>query len=153
MKLLTLIIINCVALFSHGFSALVSHVTDGDTIKIEYENKQIIVRLAGIDTPEIKQPFGTESKEALIDKVINKEVVIEGEKKDRYGRLIADIKVNDRWINRELVEEGFAWHYKKYSKDTQLAEAELSARELNRGLWKDENPIPPWEYRKLKKVL
>jgi len=48
------------------------------------------------------------------------------------------------------VREGFAWHYKKYSSDTALANAEIQAKKEGRGLWKDQSPIPPWEWRKLK---
>ena len=93
---------------SYGFNAFVTHISDGDTIKIEYENKTIKVRLAGIDTPELKQEFGLEAKKALEEKVLNKTVYIDGDKKDRYGRLITDLKIGSRWINKELVEEGYA---------------------------------------------
>ncbi len=136
---------------SYGFNAFVTHISDGDTIKIEYQNKTIKVRLAGIDTPELKQEFGQESKKALEEKVLNKWVFIVGEEKDRYGRLIADIKIGSRWVNKELVEEGYAWHYKQYSKDRELAESELNAKKEAKGLWTADNPIPPWEYRRIKK--
>lgn len=135
-----------------GFPAKVTRVVDGDSIIIIAEDSSVIkVRLTGIDTPELKQEFGTESKKALEDKVLNKMVYIDGDKKDRYGRLIANIKIGSRWINKELIEEGYAWHYKQYSKDQELTEAELHAKKLAIGLWTSDNPIPPWEYRKLKK--
>jgi micrococcal nuclease len=53
-----------------------------------------------------------------------------------------------RWINEELVGEGFAWHFKRYSNDKTLAEAEIEARNAKRGLWQDAHPTPPWEYRR-----
>ena len=143
-----LLILFGISLSSSAFEAIVTAVTDGDTVKIEYQNKTIKVRLAGIDTPELKQEFGTESKRALEDKVLNKMVYIDGEKEDRYGRLIADLRIGSRWINIELIEEGYAWHYKQYSKNTDLAKAESSAKKEAKGLWVSHNPIPPWEYRR-----
>ena len=147
MKNILLILLG-ISLKSSAFEAIVTAVTDGDTIKIEYQNKTIKVRLAGIDTPELKQEFGPESKKTLEDKVLNKTVYIDGDKKDRYGRLIADLKIGSRWINKELVEEGYAWHYKQYSKDQVLAVAESNAKKEAKGLWISHNPMPPWEYRR-----
>ena len=150
MKNILLLILG-ISLSSYGFKAIVTNVTDGDTIKIEHQNKQIKVRLAGIDTPELKQAFGLESKKALEQKVLNKIVFVDGEKEDRYGRLIADIKIGSRWINKELVEEGFAWHYKQYSKDQVLATAESSAKKNGLGIWKDDKAIAPWIFRYINK--
>ncbi len=130
---------------------VVTNVIDGDTIKIEYQNKTLKVRLAGIDTPELKQEFGLEAKKALEEKVLNKKVYIDGYKKDRYGRLIADLRIGPRWINKELVDEGYAWHYKQYSKNQELTESESNAKKEAKGLWISHNPIPPWEYRRIKK--
>ena len=83
--------------------------------------------------------------------ILNKAVSIEGNEIDSYGRQLADVKIGDRWINRELVEEGLAWHYKYYSDDKQLADAEMEAKKELRGLWNTDQPIPPWEYRKTTK--
>ena len=149
MKNILLILLG-ISLTSSAFQAKVTAVTDGDTVKIEYENKIIKVRLAGIDTPELKQEFGLEAKKALEERVLNKKVYIDGDKKDRYGRLIADIKIGSRWVNKELVEEGYAWHYKQYSKDPELVESESNAKKEAKGLWISHNPVPPWEYRKIK---
>ena len=143
-----LLILLGISLTSSAFEAIVTAVTDGDTVKIEYQNKTIKVRLAGIDTPELTQEFGLEAKKALEEKVLKKKVYIDGDKKDRYGRLIADLKIGSRWINKELVEEGYAWHYKQYSKNSDLAKAESSAKKEAKGLWAYHNPIPPWEYRR-----
>ncbi len=68
--------------------------------------------------------------------------------KDRYGRTLGDIYLGERWINLEMVSEGYAWHYKAYSKDKKLAAAEVVARKGKKGLWADSDPVPPWEYRK-----
>ena len=70
-------------------------------------------------------------------------------KKDRNKRLIAEIILkNGKNINKELVKNGLAWHFKKYSKDNSYDTLEKQARKLKLGLWKDKNPIAPWDWRK-----
>ena len=65
---------------------------------------------------------------------------------DRYGRIVGRVYVDGLDVNRELVAQGFAWVYRKYSKDAELLELEAEARENGLGLWADPNPIPPWEW-------
>ena len=124
-------------------------ISDGDTLTIlTVDNQQIKVRLSGIDTPEKSQAFGMKAKQALSSKVFGKTVEVKSSGKDRYGRTIGDIYLGERWINLEMVQEGWAWHYKSYSKDKRLAEAEVNARRALRGLWVESSPVPPWEYRR-----
>ncbi|MBK9318395.1 MAG: thermonuclease family protein [Bacteroidetes bacterium] len=67
---------------------------------------------------------------------------------DRYGRAIAESFLNDTInLSYQMVKAGFAWQYKKYSKDQKLAELETMARKNRLGLWADENHTPPWELR------
>jgi hypothetical protein len=106
-----------------------------------------VARFSGIDTPERKQAFGTQAKQALSSKVFSKTIRVQDNGKDRYGRTLGDIYLGDRWINLEMVSEGYAWHYKAYSKDKRLADAEVAARGAERGLWADSTPVPPWEFR------
>lgn len=144
-----------VALFiffsSKAQEVIVSEVTDGDTIRVYLDTKLRSIRLKGIDAPELNQTYGDKSTQALVSKILNQRVTIEGNEFDSYGRQLADVKIGDRWINRELVEEGYAWHYKYYSDDKQLADAEMEAKKELRGLWNTDQPIPPWEYRKATK--
>ena len=79
---------------------------------------------------------------------MNKEVVVKWKEKDRYGRVIGEIYLGDRYVNLEMVQDGLAWHYKQYSKSKELAAAEDEARKAKKGLWVDKEPEPPWEYRK-----
>ena len=132
-----------------AFEGKVISIADGDTLTVLTATKQQIkVRLAGIDTPEKSQAFGMKAKQALSQKVFGKTVEVKSSGKDRYGRTIGNIHLGKRWINLEIVEEGWAWHYKAYSKDRQLAQAEVNARRAMRGLWVDSNPVPPWEFRR-----
>lgn len=124
-------------------------VTDGDTITVlDTDEVQHKIRLEGIDSPESKQAFGTKAKEALGDKVFGKEVLIRWEERDRYKRILGSVYLGERNINLEMVRDGFAWHFKQYSKSKELADTEVEARESHRGLWADKAPVPPWEFRK-----
>ena len=139
--------------FAESFSGKVVSVADGDTItvlRVQGDTKTPVkIRLAGIDTPEKSQDYGNKAKQALSSKVYGKTVTVTFETKDRYGRTIGDIHLNGVWINLQMVSEGWAWHYKQYSKDKQLAAAEIASRNTRKGLWADQNkPVPPWEYRR-----
>ncbi|MBW8363349.1 MAG: thermonuclease family protein [Rhizobium sp.] len=134
-------------------------VTDGDTVTVLDEQKQQHkVRLAGIDAPEKKQPFGQRSKEALSDAVFGKTVSVEWNKLDRYGRIIGKIVVDARDVNLSQVEVGLAWWYQQYSAEQSVGDRQLyalteeNARRERLGLWSEAEPTPPWDWRKLKKA-
>ncbi len=134
-------------------------VADGDTVTVlDSRNTQLKIRLMGIDAPEKKQAFGNRSKEALSHLIFNKLVTIEYHKKDKYGRTVGKIIVEGVDANLEQVKAGMAWHYKKYQKEQSVddrasyAEAEDAARVGKIGLWLDDNPMPPWDWRKLQKI-
>lgn len=128
-------------------------VSDGDTITVlDENNKQIRVRLWGIDAPESKQAYGKAARSRLADNIAGKDVRLDVRGKDRYGRLLAVVWLGDENENLLQVRDGFAWHYVYYAKKaTEYAEAEKYARERRLGLWKDSNPVPPWEYRRRKR--
>ncbi len=78
-------------------------VTDGDTVKVLTKKKKVEkVRLAEIDTPEKKQPWGKKAKQALSDMVFKKIVRIERLNKDRYGRTIGRLYIDGKSINRAM---------------------------------------------------
>jgi endonuclease YncB( thermonuclease family) len=130
------------------FDGRVVAVADGDTITVLYDTIHCRVRLAGIDAPERGQAFGAATRKALADKVAGQLVTVEWRRRDRYGHVLGDVYLGKRWINLELVREGLAWHYKRFSRDKELAAAERAARAGKRGLWGQSEPLPPWEYRK-----
>ncbi len=130
-------------------------VADGDTVTVLDAGKiQHKIRLAGIDAPEKKQAFGNRSKDSLSDLVFGKSVRVETGKKDRYGREVGKILADDRDVNLVQVQRGLAWHYKAYEREQSAADrslydaAERDARAGRRGLWRDAQPVPPWEWRK-----
>jgi endonuclease YncB( thermonuclease family) len=135
-----------------SFKGKVVSVQDGDTIGVMMQGKEVRVRLQHIDAPEKKQPFGTKAKGFLSDLVFGKIVEVSWKSKDRYGRFLAEIFLPDgRNVNKEIVKAGYAWHFKKYSKDLSYDRLEKQARTSKRGLWQDSNAIAPWEWRKMKK--
>ena len=110
------------------YTARVVKVTDGDTITVLTANKQQVkIRLSEIDAPERKQPFSAQSREALASMVFGKDVRVVPHGKDRYGRSIGDIFIDETNVNYELVRLGLAWQYVKYSDSHELAELQREA--------------------------
>lgn len=129
-------------------------IADGDTLTLlTADHVQHRIRLAGIDTPEKRQPWGKRAKQALAAKVFQKNVTVQADKKDRYGRWIGHVFLGQRNINAEMVAEGHAWVYRRYSKDPRLLALEADARAAKRGLWAlpEAQRIPPWEWRRTKR--
>jgi micrococcal nuclease len=123
-------------------------VLDGDTIDVMHGGGAVRVRLAGIDCPEKRQPFGKKAKQRVADLVFDKKVSVDVAAEDRYGRKVGVVTLPDFGsLNELLVREGLAWWYRRYSEDTRLGALEAEARAARRGLWTDPHPTPPWEWR------
>lgn len=133
------------------FQATVTDVHDGDTITVRTD-ETIKIRINGIDAPELKQPFGQASKQAMSGLVFGKTVTVKPDKKDRYGRLLARVEIAGKDASLTMVELGMAHWYEAYAKrDKELQSAQAQAKASRRGLWSDPLVIAPWEYRKKKK--
>jgi endonuclease YncB( thermonuclease family) len=133
-------------------------ISDGDTITVlDSSKKQHKIRLAGIDAPEKKQPFGQASKVHLSDLVFGKDVVLDCGKTDRYRREICIVMINGQDANLAQVRAGMAWWYRKYQNEQTAQQraayeaAEAAAAAGRVGLWHDTGPMPPWEWRKAKR--
>lgn len=134
-------------------TGMVVRVADGDTITIlTPENKQVKIRLYGIDSPERKQAYGHRARQYTASRIAGKIVRVEIFDIDRYGRSVGVVHTDDGGnLNHELIENGFAWHYTKYCNASFCAgwkQDELKARQSKSGLWKDMSPIEPWIFRK-----
>jgi micrococcal nuclease len=125
-------------------------IADGDTFTLlTPDNQQHKIRLYGIDCPEKNQAYGTRAKQFISELIFGKEVTVYPKTLDHYGRTVGEVFLGDRNINHELVENGYAWWYKQYSpNDVIYGQLEAEAKQYQRGLWHDENPIPPWDFRK-----
>jgi len=133
-------------------------VADGDTLTLlDAQKNQHKIRLQGIDAPEKAQAFGNKSKQSLHEMVHGKEVFVDVQKKDKYGRSVGKILVNQTDACLEQIKRGMAWHYKQYANEQSpedrdvYAQAESTARAQSLGLWKDKSPTPPWAFRKQNK--
>lgn len=124
-------------------------IVDGDTFELLVGTTTHRIRLAGIDAPEKKQDFSAASKQ-LLGQLCNGQlltVVVTGT--DRNKRKVAEVYTEQKlWINKVLIAKGMAWHFKKYSSNKDLANAELLARKQKVGLWSVKNPVAPWDWRK-----
>ncbi len=133
----------------------INRVIDGDTIEIIRDNKKIKARLYGIDAPELKQLYGKESKYFLSELIGKSDKLdIQEISTDRYSRLIVVIFVDDININITMLENGYAWAYRDYLKKNDrevYIGAETKAKYLKRGLWQQDNPVAPYNYRKKNK--
>lgn len=132
----------------------VVNVSDGDTITVLDANMaQRKIRLAGIDAPERNQAFGNRSKGSLSDLVFDKTVHVETEKNDRYGRQVGKVLVDGQDVNLVQLERGLAWFYRLYQKEQSAEDrrlydaAEMQAKDNRRGLWVDQDPLPPRAFR------
>ncbi|HEY9116207.1 MAG TPA: thermonuclease family protein [Roseivirga sp.] len=125
-------------------------VADGDTFTLlTDDNKQIRVRLHGIDCPEKGQDFGAKAKQFTSRLVFNKWITVHQTDRDRYGRIVAIIPINGTTLNEMLLRNGLAWHYCKYDKREDWHYLQDSASAVKVGLWSMPS-IAPWEYRKSK---
>lgn len=139
-----------VVFFSTGAfsqSGKVVGVKDGDTIVLLENNKTTTIRLAEVDCPESGQPFGKNAKQFTSALVYQKFVDYEVISYDRYGRTIAKVFIDNKYLSEELIKNGFGWHYKKYSNSENLAELQHLARKNKKGLWVDSVPVAPWDWR------
>ncbi|NTV01201.1 MAG: thermonuclease family protein [Chlorobiaceae bacterium] len=127
-------------------------VSDGDTVTLLMEGGPEKVRLYGIDAPEKVQPFGQKAKQYASSIVYGREALLERLGTDRYGRTIGRVAVGGRSLNEEMLRAGLAWHYRAYSNDPRLAALESEARRARRGLWADPAPVPPWSFRREKRL-
>ena len=125
-------------------------VVDGDTIIIGEER----IRLHGIDAPEQRQSCleddlewacGEEATATLRNMVAGRVVDCRGSDRDRYGRLIAVCFTAGRNLNEDMVREGWALAYRKYSTDYLRAEGD--AERNFRGIWRGDF-VRPWEWRR-----
>lgn len=133
----------------------VTRFIDGDSfVATSRDGQSVPVRISGIDAPEKGQPGSRAASKALRRLVADRWLVLRVIKRDRYGRLVGRLMLNDRDIGLILVRKGLAWHFKRYEHEQaravrgQYQEAQLAARENGLGVWTDPAPTPPWEWRR-----
>ncbi len=146
--LLCLVLSSLNSAWAGELSGKVIGVSDGDTITVLSDGQAEKIRLADIDCPEKKQPFGQKAKQYCSNLCFGKSVVVSYASRDRYKRIVGRARLpNGSVLNEELVKAGMAWCYVKYCKIPLMFELERQAKQSRLGLWRDDNPTPPWLWR------
>ncbi|MGE0535976.1 MAG: thermonuclease family protein [Pirellulales bacterium] len=145
---------NC-PLLAEELAGRVIDIPDSDVVVIEFGTRQRIVRLSGVDAPEMPQPYGGNARMSLVRWAGGRQAIVEVTRTHKDDRVEGRVLVDGRDLGRELVDQGLAWRLplvdesraSAYSRD--LASAERMARRRHRGLWSHSNPMPPWHWREL----
>ena len=141
--LLVIIFISC-----SNQKAKVVGVKDGDTIVILLKNNETqTLRLAEIDCPEKSQSFGVKAKQFTSSQVYGKYITFSTITKDKYGRSIAKVYYDNKYLSEEIIKAGFAWFYKRYSNNKRLELLEHEAKRNKLGIWSDKTTIEPYKFR------
>jgi micrococcal nuclease len=129
-------------------------VIDGDTVLFKPDHYRaasrsfLKVRLADIDAPESNQPHGEAATRALKALVLERRATLEIVATDTYGRKVGRLQVDALPINMELVRRGYAWTSTRYRRNAEIMDAQRDARRARLGLWQDDEPTPPWVWRR-----
>jgi endonuclease YncB( thermonuclease family) len=129
------------------FEGAVVRVVDGDSLMVLQGDKQVRVRLREIDAPELNQPFGKRSWQSLKDICSKKRARVSWTEKDRNGRALGRVWCAGVDANAEQVRRGMAWVFDRYVRDPSLYTFQDAARFARLGLWADDAPMAPWEWR------
>ncbi|MEL7557666.1 thermonuclease family protein [Stutzerimonas chloritidismutans] len=148
--LLAALLITAMPASAESFDCRVIGIADGNTFSCQTNmGDRLRVRLAEIDTPALKQPYGIQARQALSSHIIGKNVTLKVKRRDDLGRTLAQVSVGNIDVNSELVRVGAAWAHRGHLDDRRLLDLEAVAREFRRGLWslhQTEQP-PAWESR------
>ncbi|MGG5207340.1 thermonuclease family protein [Chryseobacterium sp. MIQD13] len=134
-------------------TAKVIGISDGDTITVLLDgNVQKKLRLAEVDCPENRQPFGKNAKKFTSDQVFARQITFTETTKDRYGRSVAKVYYGKgKYLSAEIIKAGYGWWYYSFSDDTDLGKMQETAKNQKLGLWQDKKAISPWDFRKLQR--
>jgi len=132
---------------------------DGDTIKLMTDDQQLIdIRISGADTPESGQAHWRAARNYLRSIVDGQKTTAWCYKQDRFYREVCHVRVGNRDIGQALIEAGYAWYAIQFAKELTVEqrsvypEAERAARAGQIGLWREPEPMTPWECRRLKRA-
>ncbi len=130
----------------------VVRVADGDTFTLLVDgNRQVRVRLHGIDCPERGQPYSRVATGHLRTLLAKGNIRVTEMDTDRYGRTIGIVYASGVNVNESLLANGLAWHSSAFDRNPVWVELEALAREQRLGLWAERNPVAPWDWRKTRR--
>ena len=128
-------------------------VADGDSLVVAEGERKVTLRLAEIDAPERTQPYSQVARRNLVDLCKSATSVrFEPVTTDRYGRTVAHVWCDDVHVNWRQVEDGLAWCFRRYLKQPEVCvPLEKAAKVAKRGLWREGEPVAPWDFRATKR--
>ncbi len=126
----------------------VTKVIDGDSIVIKTDDGEESIFLDGIDAPEYNQDGGPEATSFLRKLIKDEEVEVKWEKRDKFKRILGTVFLKDENVNVQMVAKGWAWHYKMFNKSKELEDAQKEAKSGKLGIWKEDEPKAPWDFRR-----
>jgi micrococcal nuclease len=137
-------------LSQNGWSGVVTHVSDGDTVWVRpvAGGSAVNIRIDGIDAPEICQAGGAQAKAALNQRLLHQTVNVQATRRDGFGRLLAHVWLHQTDVGQTMVKSGHAWahQYKRY--ESVYAAEQAQAKAARRGLFANANAVHPREFRK-----
>lgn len=133
-----------------AFTAKVTKIIDGDSIKVRTGKKVYEIRLYGIDAPEYDQPYSAKAKKLVKKTIKGKTVTVLPVEWDKYNRLVAIVSYNDETINERLLSRGLAWYYPKYCKKSvckSWKKTGKTAKKHKQNIWSDPSSVAPWRWK------
>lgn len=145
--LLLLLVLAAPAAWGETVVGRVVKVSDGDTLTLLVDRKQVKVRLTEIDAPESRQAFGERARKSLGEMCAGQQATVRSSGRDKYGRVLGRVECQGLDANVEQVRRGMAWVYDRYVTDRSLYALQNEARAAHVGLWADKTPTAPWAWR------
>lgn len=132
-----------------SFNGKVIGILDGNNIIVSYDNKARQLRLANVDCPDLNQDFGPQAKDFLMNIIFGKDVWVDIKSIDHSNRGLSTMTINGQDVGVQLVQAGLGWYDSRFTSNGAIAEAQVQAQINRTGLWSQNNPIPPWEFRQM----
>lgn len=154
LALLMLPLIISISASATDLSGQVIEVIDGNTISLKSLSHTIKVRLLAVAPPEPSQPYAEVARQHLTDLILRKFVVVRYTGIGDRGYLVGRILLEQGDVNAQMLRDGVAWYYQPEATNLSEADRELysacekAARSERRGLWQDQAPVAPWDFRK-----
>lgn len=132
------------------FAHQVIGIADGETLTLLVDQQPVMLRLAGVDAPEKRQPHARASRNSLHALCFGKEASYRTQEADDGSMPAAVVTCAGIEANRTQIERGMAWVAERHNRDFTLPALQIMARRDRKGLWADADPVPPWEFRRPK---
>ena len=151
MSILALVMVMGICGTAQAWDGVVTQIQDGDSFRVRQGRAITTIRLYGIDCPEYQQPGGQQAKKLTSSLVKGRRIDIQPMDTDRYGRIVAVVRLGGQVVNAELIRAGWAWVYPRYCTAQpvcrQWEALERSARRERRGIWRDPAPEAPSRWK------